>query len=258
MLTTVSSAVRRHAMIFWALVMRELTTRYGRQNIGFLWLIGEPLIFAFGVLIMWNIIKPSYERGIPISPFVLTGYLPLILCRNMISHGVNSVRSNTDLLYHRQITVVHLYISRLTLEFISVSLSFFVSSTVLITLGLMDLPKNLALVYLGWFTLAWISFGLTMALGAIAEIFEYVERFIQLFTYVLVPLSGTFYMVWWLPPKYRQDVLYVPFVNCMEMIRAGFFGEFVPTFYHTGYVLAWALCLTFVGLLPMSSLQASS
>ena len=77
---------------------------------------------------------------------------------------------------------------------------------------------------------------------------EYVERFVQLFTYVLIPLSGTFYMVAWLPYQFRKPVLYIPFVNCVEMIRAGFFGKFVPTFYNIGYAMAWAAGLTFIGL----------
>jgi capsular polysaccharide transport system permease protein len=251
MTETFPTAVRRHARIIWALIMRELSTRYGRDNIGFLWLLGEPLIFAFGVLIMWNIIKPPYEHGIRVTPFVITGYMPLILMRHIIGHGLNSVKANTSLLYHRQITVLHLYISRMTLEVISVTLSLVVSAGALMALGLMDLPSKLHLVYGGWFILAWISFGMTLILGALAEIFDYVERFVQLFTYVLIPLSGTFYMVAWLPSQFRQMVLYIPFINCIEMIRAGFFGEFVPTFYHAGYAAAWGACLTLVGLFAL-------
>jgi capsular polysaccharide transport system permease protein len=131
---------------------------------------------------------------------------------------------------------------------ISVTLSLVVTVTVLVTLGLMDLPAKLHLIYLGWFILAWISFGMTLILGAVAEIFDYVERFVQLFTYVLIPLSGTFYMVAWLPYQVRKPVLYIPFINCIEMIRAGFFGEFVPTFYNIGYAAAWGAVLTFIGL----------
>jgi capsular polysaccharide transport system permease protein len=239
---------RRHGRIIWALLMRELTTRYGRNNIGFLWLLGEPLLFTFGVLIMWNIIKPPYEHGIRVTPFTITGYMPLILLRNLISHGVNSVRSNTSLLYHRQVTVLHLYIGRLTLDFVGITLSFAVAVTLLTTLGLMDPPRSLSLIYVGWMMLAWIAFGLAMALGAIAEVFEYVERFISLFTYILVPLSATFFMVAWLPQQYRGLVLKVPFVNCIECIRAGFFGEYTQTFYNIPYMAAWGASLTFLGL----------
>jgi len=133
MIQTAFNNVRRHGRILWALILRELSTRYGRDNIGFLWLLGEPLIFTFGVLVMWNIIKPPYEHGIKITPFVITGYMPLILMRHMISHGLNSVKVNNALLYHRQITVLHLYTARLALEVISVTLSLMVSVTILIS-----------------------------------------------------------------------------------------------------------------------------
>lgn len=248
MINSIVENWRRNGRILWALIMRELSTRYGRDNIGFLWLLGEPLIFAFGVLIMWNVIKPTYEHGIRVTPFVITGYMPVILVRHMISHGLNSVKSNISLLYHRQVTVLHLYIARLTLEVIGVSLSFAVSVIVLVSLGLVEIPADFHLIYIGWFVLAWISFGLTLILGAIAEIFEYVERFVQLFTYILVPLSGTFYMVAWIPARFRGTLLYIPFIHCIEMIRAGFFGEFVPTFYSFGYPIAWAAGLTLAGL----------
>ena len=248
MIPSVIETMRRNGRILWALIMRELSTRYGRDNIGFLWLLGEPLIFAFGVLVMWSVIKPTYEHGIKVAPFVITGYMPVLLVRHMISHGLNSVKSNVSLLYHRQVTVLHLYIARLTLEVIGVSLSFAVSVAVLISLGLVEAPADFHLIYIGWFVLAWISFGLTLILGAIAEIFEYVERFVQLFTYILVPLSGTFYMVAWIPARFRETLLYIPFIHCIEMIRAGFFGEFVPTFYNFGYPAAWGAGLTLAGL----------
>ena len=38
-----------------ALLMREILTRYGRHNIGFLWLFAEPMIFTVGVTVLWNI-----------------------------------------------------------------------------------------------------------------------------------------------------------------------------------------------------------
>jgi ABC-type polysaccharide/polyol phosphate export permease len=34
--------------VLGALLIRELLTRYGRHNIGFLWLFVEPMIFTLG------------------------------------------------------------------------------------------------------------------------------------------------------------------------------------------------------------------
>ena len=35
--------------VIWALLLRESLTRYGRHNIGFLWLFVEPMLFTLGV-----------------------------------------------------------------------------------------------------------------------------------------------------------------------------------------------------------------
>ena len=34
--------------VIGALLMREIHTRYGRENIGHLWVIGEPMLFCTG------------------------------------------------------------------------------------------------------------------------------------------------------------------------------------------------------------------
>ena len=35
-----------HMRVIGALVLRELHVRYGRENIGYLWMIGEPMLLA--------------------------------------------------------------------------------------------------------------------------------------------------------------------------------------------------------------------
>ena len=238
-----------HGSIIWALLLRELATRYGRNNLGFLWIVAEPLLFCAAVLALWTAIKPPYEHGIAIVPFVVTGYMPIILVRHMITHALTCIRSNASLLYHRQVTLIHLFVARMALEFIGVSLAFFAVSAILFAFGLMEAPRDLALLYAGWCVLAWLSFGLALMMGAIAEMVPVVERVVAALTYVLVPLSGTFYMVAWLPPAYRAGVLKLPFIHPIEMIRGGYFGGGVQVFYNLGYVCLWAAGFTFAGLL---------
>ena len=240
--------IGRHRRIIWALSLRELATRYGRENLGFLWVIGEPMLFCVGVSIMWSVIRPGYEHGLRIVPFVVTGYMPILLIRHVLSHGMYAARVNAPLLYHRQITVLHLFVARSLVEVIGVSFAFLVIFTILLPFGMISPPQRLHLVYIGWFLLAWIGFGLAMIFGALFELFEPIERFVQVITYVLVPLSGTFYMAAWIPAKFRGDILLLPFINTVEMVRGGFFGEFVPTYYNIPYTVAWAVVLTLIGL----------
>jgi capsular polysaccharide transport system permease protein len=247
-LRVTADTAARHRRIIWALSLRELATRYGRENLGFLWVIGEPLLFCGAVSILWSIVRPPYEHGIRIVPFVVTGYMPILLVRHILAHGMYAVRVNAPLLYHRQISVLHLFFARSLVEFIGVTFAFIVIFCILAPFGLISAPQKLHLVYAGWFLLAWISFGLAMIFGALFEIFEPIERFVQVITYILVPLSGTFYMAAWIPAQFRSYVLLLPFINTVEMVRGGFFGEFVQTYYNVPYTLSWAAGLTVLGL----------
>ena len=250
-LSNQASEWSKHIRILRALVFREATTRYGRDNIGLLWIVGEPAIFAIGVMIMWSFIRPPYDRGLRLIPFLMTGYLPLLLIRHMVSQGIGTALVNANLLYHRQITILHLFIARAIMEFIGNSMSSMLIVGVSIMLGLLDPPRSIATVINGWFLLGYMSFGLTIILGSVVGINEMFEKFANLLTYILIPVSGAFYMVDWVPYQYRELVLKIPFVNSMEMIRDGFFGDSYPTYYHTGYALVSATVMVFVGLVIM-------
>ena len=58
--------------VIGALLMREIITRYGRNNIGFLWLFVEPLLLTLVMVLMWKFFRMhqrvSFEyRGIHVD-----------------------------------------------------------------------------------------------------------------------------------------------------------------------------------------------
>lgn len=241
--------VERHLRIIGALIMREMATRYGRQGLGFAWIVGEPLIFCFGVMILWSFTKPPYEHGVRLGPFVMTGYMSLILIRHLISLLSSALQSNLGLLYHRRISPLHILSTRIILELGGATTAFAVVYAVLLSLGQVGLPFDYLTLYGGWFMLAWVASGLALMLSGLAMRFEIFERLISLISYAMIPLSGAFFMVAWLPPAVQSIYLKVPFVHGVEMIRAGVFGEFVPTHYDPAYAIAWGAILNISGLL---------
>lgn len=245
-------ALARHSGIIGALMMRETVTRYGRQGLGLLWLVGEPLIFCFGVIFMWSLIKPEYEQGIRVAPFIMTGYMCLLLLRHLIGANINALQANGGLLYHRKITAFHLYFSRCVLEITGNTLAFAIVYATLGLLGQVSLPQNLALFYAGWFLLAWISCGVAFVFAALALRYELFERVAPVLQYALIPLSGAFTMLAWLPQNYREVLLWIPIPHAIEMLRDGMFGEFTATFYDAVYGVAWAIGLTFFGLVLLA------
>lgn len=242
-------AIVRQGRIIGALMMRETVTRYGREGLGFLWLVGEPLFFCLGVIVLWTVIKPAYEYGIRVGPFVMTGYMCLLLIRHQIAYSLNALSANVGLLYHRQVTPLHIYISRFLLEFGGATLAFVVVYVILLSLRQVGLPKDLGLFYMGWFSLAFLSFGMGLTISAIAIRYETFERLTQLITYLLIPLSGAFFMASVVPHQYRDEYLLIPLPNSIEMVRAGVFGEFVETHFSAYYPWIWAGGLIALGLI---------
>ena len=52
--TTFKQSLAIQGRVINALLMREIITRYGRQNVGFLWLFIEPLLMTFFIVMMWK------------------------------------------------------------------------------------------------------------------------------------------------------------------------------------------------------------
>lgn len=240
------------ARILHALILREIMTRYGREGIGFLWLIAEPLAFCLGVMLLWTALKPEYEYGVRVAPFVMSGYMCLLLLRHLISHSMHALQANTGLLFHRKVHPLHIYLSRGVLEFLGSTLAFIVVYTILLALGQVDLPKDWLLLYAGWSILAWVSFGLALVLSALSIRYEAVERLNNLVLYLLIPLSGAFVMAQYVPANYREYFLYIPFPHAIEMVRAGIWGEFMPTHYNPIYPIAFGGVLVLLGLILLN------
>jgi capsular polysaccharide transport system permease protein len=244
-----TGALRLQAIVIFALMMREIHTRYGRENLGFVWLIAEPFMFCMGVIGIWTVLHGRYEHGIPILGFVLTGYMPLTLWRHCVQRSVHCFRANASLLYHRQVRMLDLLVARIVLEVYGSIIAYAVIAFIFWATGFYELPEDWGLFYLGWAYMIAFSGGLGLVMGCVSEMAEWSEKLVGPFMYFLLPISGVFFMTDWLPDRYRELALYVPTVNAFEMIRGGQFGPSVRVHYEIGYTTAVSVALILLGLI---------
>jgi capsular polysaccharide transport system permease protein len=234
-----------------ALLIREVYTRFGREGLGFAWIVAEPLIFAIPVLLVWSAVRGGYEHGVPMMPFLWTGYLPVLLFRHVGGRMLLFVRVNAGLLYHRQVTIFDIFLARVLLE-VGSNLSAVVASFVLFySLGLIDLPRDLSMFYLGYFYMIWWSAAAGLIIGGLSERTDWAEKLWQPYSYLYMFFSGFFYLAAWLPPALRNVALYQPYLQAYEMIRAGMFGNVIETYGDPAYTTFILAILTLIGLLIM-------
>jgi capsular polysaccharide transport system permease protein len=231
-----------------ALMVRDLMKRYGRGNLGFFWILIEPMILTVGVMFMWSAMKGSQDRGIDVVVLVLTGYMPLTLWRHLTNAGVFALRASASLLYHRHVTPLDSVMSRLVLEFAGTTAALFVVTGVLMTAGLIAPIHDLGLAVLAWFCMGLLSFAVALIICALTEWSEVWERFIAPFQYLMLPISGAFFMLDWMPPQTRQYFLYNPTVHIFEAFRHGFIGDDTQTYHNLLYPFAYGLITMLLGM----------
>ena len=241
-----SLAIQRR--VIGALFMREVLTRYGRHNIGFLWLFVEPMLFTLAVTTLWTLTGASHGSDLPIVAFSLTGYSSVLLWRNMPARCVGAITPNLSLMYHRHVKVIDVFFARLLLEVGGVTVSFTVLSFFFSYIGWIKPPEDVAKVLLAWFMLAWFGSSLAIFMGALSEQSEIIEKLWHPTSYILFPLSGAMFMVDSLPTVAQKFILYVPMVHGVELLREGYFGSVFKAHYDISYMAMICACLTLLGL----------
>lgn len=234
--------------VIYALLMREIITRYGRHNLGFAWLFLEPMVFTLGVATLWYYLKPSHGLDLPIVPFAIIGYSSVLLWRNTSNRAAHAVEANAGLLYHRNVKVLDVFLARIFLEIAGATISFLILSLGCILGGYMGLPNDFLLMFEGWVLLSWFGIALALVIGALFELSEIIDRFWHAFTYLVFPISGAAFFVDWLPTTIQKYILYVPMVHFSELIKHGYYGPLVPTHENLMYVIQWNMFLSFLGL----------
>lgn len=242
------SALSMQIRVVHALFLRELLTRYGRHNIGFLWLFVEPMIFTLGVTALWTATKSIHGSSIPIVAFAVTGYSSVLLWRNMPSRCILSVTHNSSILYHRSIRVLDIYMSRILVEAIGASMSFVFLSLLFSSVGWMELPEDLLKVIGAWFLIACFGASLAIALASLSERIDVIEKLWHPASYLIFPLSGAAFLVSTLPTAAQNFVLWFPMVHGVELLREGYFGSEIHAVYDLSYLIVTTLVMLAVGL----------
>lgn len=241
--------------VIFALLMREVLTRFGRHNIGFLWMFAEPMMFTLGITALWSVSGAKHGSDLPITVFALSGYSSVLLWRNMPSRAISSIQPNLALMYHRNVKLLDIFIARLLLEAAGATMSFFLLSLIFIYIGWVKPPEDVLKVILAWLLLAWFGMALAILLGALSEHYELVEKLWHPAAYLLFPLSGAGFLLEIIPPGPRELLLYLPMLNCVEYLRDGYFGSMFTAHYSVGYVI---VCNSALSVLSLAKLRQVS
>jgi capsular polysaccharide transport system permease protein len=254
--TSFLDALAVQGRVIGALVLRELHTRYGRENIGYLWMIGEPMLLASVIGALHAGSGHSYGGDIKPVPFAVLGYTLFMIFRGIVNRAEGGVEANAPLLYHKQVTVLDINLARGFLEFGSVILTLTMLMGLLILVGLAAPPARPLPLMISAILIWWYSIGHAFVISAISYENRTVGRFVHPYAYFMVGLSGAFVPLGWLPPTFRMWLSWIPLTHVFELARYGWFRTANLDYFSGEYLVGACLVLTWTGLVLMRRLRA--
>ncbi len=241
--------LKAHIRVVGALLIREMSTRFGSKPGGYIWAIIDPAgHIAFMSLIFMAITHtPALGKSFPL--FFATGYLAFQFYAAMAGFLNGAIKANRTLLSYPNVAPIDTIVARYILQAGTTSVvSFCVLGVILLT---MDQP-----VYLNWPAIIEAAFAATV-LGLGIGIFNNVATlrfplYEQVFNIINRPMfliSGVFFLPDALPAPIRDIVLLNPLVHVVMLFRKGFYPEYRAEMMNMTYLYSFALTILFMGLL---------
>jgi len=232
-----------------ALILREMSTRYGSTPGGYLWSIVEPLAAILILSLAFSLVMRTPALGTSFLLFYATGYMPFDLYQILSNTISKAISFSRPLLKYPAVSWVDAVVARFLLN----SLTGLLISTLLLS-GILLVIDNRAVLD---FPAIATAMGLAMILGlgvgvlncALSGLFPLWGIVWAIITRPLFIASGIFFLYDTLPPLAREILWYNPLIHVVGRMRTGFYSTYTAAYINEVYVLVVALVCLAMGLI---------
>ncbi len=239
------------ARVLFALLMREMTTRFGRSAGGYLWALAEPVGFIALLSLAFSQIAHSPPIGRSFPLFYATGYIAFSFYNDIASLTGRAVFVNRPLLNYPAVTALDTVLARFVLQVLTgLAVAAVVFSGILAVFADQVRLEPVALITaFGLAGLLGLGVGLVnTTLFALSKSWELAYGVISR---PLFLVSGVFFTFASLPAAAREVLWWNPLIHLVGLMRAGFYPIYDDNHVSTLYVMALGLGLVATGLVLM-------
>ncbi|WP_368655694.1 ABC transporter permease [Castellaniella ginsengisoli] len=206
--------------VVFAMVLREMQTRFSSRRLGGVWTLLEPILHLVLMMVIYAYAKDKTVPGMELPAFLLFGVLPFLLFKNISLNLMDSLEANRALFAYRQIQLMDTWVARFIVNFCISASVLMLMGFVLAFWGGYDLSIHAPLEWgVTWGVGLALAFGLGMIYCAIGEVLPESKTIIKLSYFPLYLLSGAIFPVWNLPPSVLSWLALNPWLHVIELFR---------------------------------------
>jgi capsular polysaccharide transport system permease protein len=232
-----------------ALILREMSTTYGRSSMGYLWAILEPVaaISLLSIIFSMAFRVPPIGNSFPL--FYATGYLAFMIFMDISQKLSKTIVFSRPLLFYPAVTFIDALIARFILNFLTHIMIFYLVMTGIV----MGFGARVEIDFVSIISAILMASTLAIGIGTL-NCYLYTrypswERFWSILTRPLFIISTILFTFETVPAVVREYLWYNPLVHIVGKMRAGFYATYDGNYVSVSYVYAISAISTAVGLM---------
>jgi capsular polysaccharide transport system permease protein len=236
--------------VIYALLLRELTSRFGKSRGGFLWVLVEPIAHLMIPILMFGFIRQRLMPGVEYPVFLVYGFLPFLLFKAICLQIVDGVNTAQGLLSYRQVLLMDVFIAKAMAHCVIQAVVFGLVLTGLSMFGYDVLPPR-PVELAGVLALTTVlAFGLGVLFAAVTSLIPDARPVIRVMFMPLYFVSGILFPVTRFSDEWVRWMAINPVLHLVELSRVMGVDAYEPMKYTSVlYPVALALIATIVGLM---------
>jgi ABC-type polysaccharide/polyol phosphate export permease len=208
--------VRAHAGLLFELVHRDLTVRYKRSVLGFLWTMLHPLLLMLIFVVVFASLfrgrAPHYET------YFLSAYVAWNFFAQTVVNAMASVAWNGPLMKRVRVPQSIFTLSIVVSGLVNLGLSLVVLFSIMLIVGA-PLHATLTFVPVSLFLVGVFTFGVALALTAVSIFFGDVREMVQAGMPALMYLTPIIYPIGIVPERFRWLLKLNPLTYIVQLVR---------------------------------------
>lgn len=233
-----------------ALVLREMSSSYGRSPGGYVWMVLEPVLGILFLSVFFNLIgfrTPRLGTNFPI--FFATGILPFTMYMDISNKTAQAINYSKSLLAYPRVTYVDAILARAGLAILTQLL---VGAVILTALRLMFETRtivNIDRIIMSYAMAAALGLGVGLLNCFLMTRFQIWQRAWNILNRPLFFVSGIIIIYESIPAPWNVRFLWNPLMHVTAEMRAGFYVGYDAAYVDPGFVFLVALVLGLTGLI---------
>ncbi|WP_114294774.1 ABC transporter permease [Pseudosulfitobacter sp. DSM 107133] len=232
-----------------ALIMREMSTSYGRSPGGYAWAVIEP---AAGIALLSLVFSAGFRNppvGISFPMYYATGMLPFMMFNDIHGKIATCLMFSKQLLAYPTVTFVDAIMARFILNMVTLLLVGYIIFSGCLLLFETRTTLDLPVIIQSYALAAFLALGVGTLNAYTFTRFNVVQRFWSILMRPMFLISGVLLPLNAIPQPYRDYLWYNPLVHVVGLMRAGFYGTYDASYISIPYVVGISLACFAMGLL---------